>query len=466
MSDKPSDQKILDVKQFNGENSTIAAIATAPGRGGVGIVRVSGHLSLSISRKIAKKTAKDRKVVYAKFYTEDNKVLDAGVILYFKNPRSFTGEDVIEFQTHGNPVILDQLLKLSIQYGARLAMPGEFSERAFLNGKIDLTQAEAIADLIQASSVHAAKLAMKSLAGEFSKQVHRVQDKIIELRTYIEAAIDFSEDEIDVLSDTKIKEELNQTIGELDKLIEQSEQSIIYQEGINIVIAGKPNVGKSSLMNVLSGEEKAIVTEIAGTTRDIIKTKINCDGIPLQIIDTAGLRESQDIIEQEGIRRAIHEIENADKLLFLMDESSGNNIKSEIDEVLKPVKNPPPILIIKNKIDLSHQDSKITKEQGFTVIYISAKTGEGVDLLKQQLKTEAGFNQNTECQFLARRRHLDALNQTKKQLYEAKLQFNHRVIELLAENLRLSQESISQITGEFTTEDLLGKIFSTFCIGK
>jgi tRNA modification GTPase len=446
----------------NEENDTIVAISTPPGQGGVGIIRISGNLSKKIAQKITKKEAKNREAIYTKFYYKNNEILDEGLLLYFKNPHSFTGDDVIEFQIHGSPVILDQLLQLSMQYGARLAKPGEFSERAFLNGKIDLTQAEAIADLIQSTSLYAAKLATKSLTGNFSNYIRSINNQIIYLRTYIEASIDFSEEEIDVLSDKKIKEKLKTALTELENLIIQAEQSVVYQEGMTLVIAGEPNVGKSSLLNQLSGEEKAIVTEIAGTTRDIIKTEINCDGIPLHIIDTAGLRESDDIIEQEGIRRAITEIEKADKILFLIDGER----KNKIEDLLKNVKNIPPIMMVKNKIDLTEEKPRIAKENGLTTVYLSAKTGDGIDLLKQQLKIEAGLNKHTECQFLARRRHLAALNQAKEYLYEAERQFNHRIIELLAENLRLAQEAISQITGEFTTEDLLSQIFSTFCVGK
>lgn len=430
----------------------------------MGIIRISGPLSTEIAEKITQKQTKNREAIYVKFVDKKKETIDEGILLFFKNPHSFTGEDVVELQSHGSPVVLDQLLKLTVDCGARLAKPGEFSERAFLNGKIDLTQAEAIADLIQASSNKAAKLATRSLSGEFSSRINHIKDQVIYLRTFIEASIDFSEEEIDTLSNQKIKEKIDFLLSDLETILVQAEQSIIYQEGMRVVIAGEPNVGKSSLLNRLSGEDKAIVTEKAGTTRDVITAEINCDGIPLHIIDTAGLRESDDVIEQEGIRRAILEIEKADKMLFLIE--NGQTAEKEIEKLLKPLKKIPPYFVIKNKIDQTNEPAKVTKENGITTIYLSAKTGEGVDSLKQQLKIEAGLDEHTECHFLARRRHLEALNQAKTYLYEAKLQFKHRVIELLAENLRLAQEAISQITGEFTTEDLLGQIFSTFCVGK
>ena len=350
-----------------------------------------------------------------------------------------------------------------------MAKPGEFSERAFLNGKIDLPQAEAIADLINASSVQAANNAVHSLQGEFSKYIHSLNEQIIKLRTYVEAEIDFSEEEIDFLAMGQVREQLHNIVDLLDKTLESAKQGVLLREGATIVIAGQPNVGKSSLLNKLSGEETAIVTEIPGTTRDVLHAHINLDGIPLHILDTAGLRESSDKVEQEGIKRAKTAITKADHVLLMLDASSKNvqNPHELYHEIFKQFADDPnKIIIIHNKIDLTEEDPKITCRNNFMSIYLSAKSGAGLDLLKQHIKNILGFNNNIEGKFSARRRHLDALSRAKKFLLNAQNLLQKTVFELVAEELRLAQKTLGEITGEFSTEDLLERIFREFCVGK
>lgn len=439
---------------------TIVAIATPPGRGGVGIIRLSGPKAYSIAMNInGNKELQPRFATFCSFYSDS--LVDQGLIIYFKAPNSFTGEDVIEIQAHGSPVVLDMLTKACIQMGARMARPGEFSERAFLNDKIDLTQAEAIADLIQASSQTAARMALKSLQGEFSSKINQLNEQLIYLRLYVEAAIDFPEEEIDFLNDGKVAHLLQSILTELNAIRAQANQGVILREGLSLVIAGKPNAGKSTLINCLAGRDVAIVTEIAGTTRDVMREHILLDDIPLHIIDTAGLRESTDIVEKEGIKRAWNELKKADCVLLVVDvnDSDHHVLAQEIKTAL-PVD--VPIITVFNKIDmLAYKNQK--KEPG---VSISAKSGEGIDQLKQAIKDIVGYQPN-EGQFLARRRHLNALDEAKNLLTVGQQQLSeHRAGELLAEDLRLAHHVLCEITGEFSSDDLLGRIFSSFCIGK
>ncbi len=447
---------------------TIAAIATPPGIGGVGIVRVSGPLTLSIAEQITDLIPIPRQAHFCRFYSEEKEILDEGLALYFSGPNSFTGEDVLELQGHGGPLVLDRLLQRVLQCGARLAKPGEFSERAFLNGKLDLAQAEAVADLIEASSEQAVRSAVRSLCGEFSKQVKELVEALIQLRLYVEAAIDFPEEEIDFLSDGHVLAQLEAIQEKLAKVKVSAKQGSLLRDGMNVVLTGKPNVGKSSLLNALSGEQTAIVTQIAGTTRDVLKEQINIDGMPLHLIDTAGLRTSEDLVEQEGINRAKQAISKADEIILIVDADEKSDLKklieknfSEIDCDLSSV------TVIKNKIDLTKDKPRLAEEQGHTVIYLSAKQEQGIDLLKQHLKERMGYKQTMEGVFIARRRHLQALDLAAEHLTLGQEQLvSADAGEFLAEELRLAQQALGEITGEFTTEDLLGRIFSSFCIGK
>ncbi len=445
------------------DTETIVAITTPPGRGGVGIVRVSGALAYNIAIHISHlQTLKPRQAYYCAFYDLNQILIDQGILLYFKNPHSFTGEDVIEFQCHGAPVVLDQIVQTCLNYGARLAKPGEFSERAFLNDKIDLAQAESIADLIQATSLTAARMAMRSLQGEFSKTIHDLNEKIIHLRLYIEAAIDFPEEEIDFLNDGHIEAQLNAVIDELNGIRKNATQGVMMREGLSIVIAGRPNAGKSTLINCLAGRDVAIVTDVAGTTRDVMREHILLDDIPVHVIDTAGLRESQDIVEQEGIRRAWQEVSRADCVLLVIDGTYPHDVEELISSIEQALPGNVPILKIINKIDkLKEQAEKATD-----TILVSAKYSQGIENLKAKIKAAVGF-QPIEGQFMARRRHLQALDEAYSRLIIGKQQLTeHRAGELLAEDLRLAHQTLCAITGEFTSDDLLGRIFSSFCIGK
>jgi len=441
-------------------NDTIAAVATASGRGGVGIIRVSGPQARSIAEMISGLCPAPRYAHYGVFSDNDKNIIDSGLTLYFKKPFSFTGEDVIEFHAHGGPVVLDLLLKEILRHDARPARAGEFTERAFLNDKIDLAQAEAIADLIAADSEQAARAAMRSMQGEFSAVIHSLVEDLTKLRIYVESALDFPEEEIDFLADDAIADNLKQVQQRLQEVKVSARQGRLLKEGMTVVIAGKPNAGKSSLLNKLAGQEAAIVTEIPGTTRDILREHIQIDGLPLHIIDTAGLRDSDDVVEQEGIKRARQMIEKADRVLFVVDVN--DNDESMIDSLPKDTG----LTTIYNKIDKEKRHAEII-ETSVTSIYLSAKTGEGIDLLKQHLKNCMGYEQNNEGQFIARRRHLDAIDTAEEHLAVAHTNLHQlQAGELLAEELRLSQEALSSITGEFSSDDLLGRIFSDFCIGK
>lgn len=449
---------------------TIAAIATATGRGGVGIVRVSGPKAKQVAEQLLSISLQPRHAHYCDFTSRSGAVLDQGIALFFPGPNSFTGEDVLELQGHGGPVILDLLLREITQLGIRLARPGEFSERAFLNDKLDLTQAEAIADLIDATTEQAARNALHSLQGAFSKRIHELVEALIHLRIYVEASIDFPEEEIDFLSDGKVARDLDSIITKLASVFKEARQGALVRDGMRVVIAGRPNAGKSSLLNALSGRESAIVTSIEGTTRDVLREHIHIDGMPLHIIDTAGLRESPDEVEQIGIQRAWQEIQQADRVLLLVD--GRQNTLTKPDEIwpefVEKLQDPGKITLVRNKIDLSGEQAGLFESDSGTIyIGISAATGAGVDALKQHLKTIMGFSDNSESGFTARRRHLDALERANNFLAAGKAQLQgYAAGELLAEDLRHAQNALGEITGEFTPDDLLGRIFSSFCIGK
>jgi tRNA modification GTPase len=449
---------------------TIAAQATAPGRAGVGIIRISGPQAAMVAQAILGRVPKPRVAEYLPFRAEDQSVLDQGIALYFPGPNSFTGEDVLELQGHGGPVLLDMLLRRILRLPAlRIARPGEFSERAFLNDKLDLTQAEAIADLIDASSEQAARSAMHSLQGEFSRQINALVEKVIYLRMYVEAAIDFPDEEIDFLSDGKVSGDLASIRHDLTSIQKQATQGSILREGMKVVIAGRPNAGKSSLLNALAGREAAIVTEIAGTTRDVLREHIHIDGMPLHIIDTAGLRDATDKVEQIGIERAWQEIMQADRVLFMVDSTTTPATDpAEIwPDFIARIPAQLGITVIRNKADLTGESIGSEQNGKYPLFRLSAKDKTGLDELREHLKSCMGFEANVEGSFIARRRHLDALARASEHLAIGEQQLHdHLAGELLAEELRITQQYLNEITGEFSSDDLLGRIFSSFCIGK
>lgn len=441
---------------------TIVAEASPPGRGGIAVVRVSGPLVKKISEKLLGQLPTPRYAAYLSFFDAEQTAIDEGLAFYYPAPNSFTGEDVLEFQGHGGPAVVANLIRQIVKSGARLARPGEFSERAFLNDKVDLAQAEAIADLIDASSEQAARSALRSLQGEFSQLIQQLVEALIRLRMYVEAAIDFAEEEIDFLADGQVAEDLAVAIAQLNTIEASATQGSLLRDGITVVIAGEPNVGKSSLLNRLSGKDIAIVTDIPGTTRDVLREQITLDGMPLHIIDTAGLRDSTDMVEQEGIRRAHHEISQADLLLVVRDASKSQSVVSLPKMPARTI-----IVEVRNKIDLTQEAPAIHLENGKTIIALSAKQNLGLDLLKKHIQTSVGFQANGGGCFSARQRHLDALARAKKFLLAGQQQLqDYRAGELLAEDLRQAQNALGEITGEFSTDDLLGRIFSSFCVGK
>ena len=447
---------------------TIAAIATAAGRGGVGVIRLSGRNLLPLAQHITGgKTPTPRLALYTDFLDAQQHAIDNGLLLYFAAPASFTGEDVIELQGHGGPVVMQMLLARCLELGARLAEPGEFTKRAFLNNKLDLAQAESVADLIDASSQSAARMAVRSLKGAFSQHIHTLVDDLITLRMLVEATLDFPEEDIDFLEAADAKGKLTTLQTQLAHLLANAEQGAILREGMNVVLVGAPNVGKSSLLNALAGDDIAIVTDIAGTTRDTVREQITLDGVPIHIIDTAGLRETDDIVEQIGIERSQKAVQQADVALILIDPREGINpttqaILASLPDNLKKIE-------IHNKIDLHGEAAAVVQHGQLStadsLIKLSAKTGAGLDLLKQALLNEIGWQGESESLFLARRRHITALQTAQAELEYAAL-CHHQQIELLAEHLRLAQIACNEITGEFTADDLLGVIFSRFCIGK
>ncbi|EIJ35021.1 tRNA uridine-5-carboxymethylaminomethyl(34) synthesis GTPase MnmE [Thiothrix nivea] len=440
---------------------TIAAVATPPGRGGVGIIRISGQRVPELAASILGSLPPPRKASHRLFRAADGTPLDDGIALYFPAPHSFTGEDVLELQGHGGMVVLDMLLKRCVELGARLARPGEFSERAFLNDKLDLAQAEAIADLIDSGSEQAARSALRSLQGEFSEAVNTLLTGLIELRVYVEAALDFPDEEIDFLADNAVTRRLETIKQQLHTIFQKAHQGSLLRDGMHLVIVGRPNAGKSSLLNALAGQETAIVTDIAGTTRDVLRERINLDGMPLHIVDTAGLRDSDDPVEKIGIERAWQEIERADLILLLVDDTRHD--EPENADILARLPPHLPRITVHNKIDLS---GKQPGKQG-EHIYISAKHDQGIAALRAELKTRMGYQGEAEDTFIARRRHLQALEETQQAVQRAEFQLRgFNAGELMAEELRLAQNALGQITGKFTPDDLLGEIFSSFCIGK
>jgi tRNA modification GTPase len=442
---------------------TIAAQATPPGQGGIGIIRISGPSALKIAEKITQhKNLPPRNAVFTRFYDESGKILDEGLLLYFSAPNSFTGDDVIELQLHGSPVIIDLLLQTCVHHGARLARPGEFSERAFHNGKIDLAQAEAIADLIESGTETAARMATRSLQGVFSEYIHELVEQLIHLRMYVEAAIDFPEEEIDFLSDGKVQNDLLRIINKLDEVMAKAKQGSLIKEGMMLVIAGQPNAGKSSLMNALAGNELAIVTNVPGTTRDVLREKIQIDGMPVHLIDTAGIRESDNEVEIEGIRRAQQQLQQADHILWVYDAVNDPDHLSFANANLPENV---AVTFLRNKIDKLNEIPSSNENE--KQISLSAKTGDGMELLRDHLKNVMGYRGEESGEFLARRRHIEVLKRAKKSLDQADRALNEsQAGEILAEELRLTQNALNEITGEFTSDDLLGKIFSSFCIGK
>ena len=447
--------------------TTIAAIATPPGRGGVGVIRLSGPNSYEIAHALTQKDLpKARFAGFRHFYDASGEVMDEGLAICFPNPNSFTGEDVVELQGHGGPVIQNALLGRLLELGAIAAKAGEFSMRAFENGKLDLVQAEAIADLIDATSQAAARSAVRSLQGAFSTKVNRVLEQLIHLRLHVEAAIDFPEEEIDFLADGKILNLLDGVTSAVNQVQQSARQGQLLREGLQVVIAGKPNAGKSSLLNALAGIERAIVTDIAGTTRDVLHEKIILNGLPITLTDTAGLRETGDIVEKEGIRRAIKEIEQADLLLLVYDLSQGEDPLKLAQEYFAEHIEPKRLMLIGNKCDLMETTSHIEDFNGFRHIMVSAKQETGVQALIEAITAHAGF-QPEEDTFIARTRHLDAMKRTQLYLAEAREQLVvYNAGELVAESLRLAQNALGEITGDFSADDLLGKIFGSFCIGK
>lgn len=448
-------------------NDIIAAIATPPGRGGIGIVRISGRNLSSIAESILGAIPHPREAHLSHFLDENDQSIDQGIAIYYPSPHSYTGEDVLELQGHGGPAVINLLLTRCLQLGARLAEPGEFTLRAFLNNKLDLAQAEGVADLINASTAGAARCAMRSLQGEFSSTIQALVQALIDLRMLVEATLDFPEEEIDFLESANAAAQLHKIRKKLERVLLSSRQGSLLQEGVKIVLVGQPNVGKSSLMNRLAGEEVAIVTEIPGTTRDTIQQLIQIEGIPVHMIDTAGLRETTDIVEQSGIARTHAAIGKADLVLLLIDSRYG---LTDADlQVLQSLPAALPLLIIFNKIDLMNEGACIKEEYGNSVVYLSARTGAGLELLRTRMLEMIGWQSNIagEGLFMARQRHLQALNKASLHLENADgwVSGNGR-LELLAEELRLAQLALSSITGEFTADDLLGEIFSRFCIGK
>jgi tRNA modification GTPase len=439
--------------------STIAAIATPPGCGGVGVVRVSGPLVPKIAQTILGFSPKPRYAHFAPFFDQDQQPIDAGIALYFSAPHSFTGEDVLELQGHGGPMVLQLVLKRVFACGASPAQAGEFTERAYLNDKIDLAQAEAIADLIHASSEQAARSAMRSLQGVFSQQCEGLRERILALRVYVEAAIDFPDEDVDFLSDGHVEKALTEIIEASEQLMAQAQQGVLLQQGMTVVIAGRPNAGKSSLLNLLASKEVAIVTDIPGTTRDVLREWVQIDGMPLHILDTAGLRETDDRVEQAGVARARHELSQADCVLWVCDP----RVTLDLDEIPPPEKT----ILVRNKIDLTEEAPGRSDHHGYETIQLSAKTGQGMDALKQALKNRMGYEQPLEDTVTARARHLDAIRRSLISLRSGEQQLKHAIAgELLAEELKQAHAALGEVVGAMSADALLGEIFSSFCIGK
>ncbi len=442
--------------------NTICALASALGQGGIGVVRVSGPASIEIAQKMLGHIPKPRYAHYGSFFNHKGVEIDKGVALFFPGPHSFTGEDVLELQGHGGILVMRSLLESAMALGAIAAEPGEFSKRAFLNGKMDLVQAEAVADIIDASSEQSARSALRSLSGEFSDQVNALTTALIELRVFVEATIDFSDEEIDFLASGEVELKVEQIEKDIQSILSSAEQGAILREGLTIAIAGKPNAGKSSLLNALTQVSSAIVTDIAGTTRDVLKETIHINGMPLNIIDTAGLHISKDKVEQEGIKRAHLEIERADVVLMVFDAQD----KAPDLSILPSGIEGKPIILIKNKVDLTGESTGITHQNDQVQLSLSAKQSQGLDLLRQELSDIAGLSDTGEGVLLARKRHIIALESALNSTRHALDQLNSNASELVAEDLRQAAQYLGSITGEFSSDDLLGEIFSSFCIGK
>ena len=459
------------------DQDTIAAIATPVGRGGIGIIRVSGPEAWSIAEQITQKSPTTGQPIFSRFVTPEGEVIDEGLVLMFKGPASFTGEDIAEFHGHGGTVVTNLLLEACLSFGARLARPGEFSERAFLNDKLDLAQAEGLADLIDAPTQQAARQAAASLRGAFSEAVDLLSQQIIELRVFVEAAIDFPEEEVDFLSEKKVELSLRSLESQLNHLIRQARQGAIMSRGAKVVMTGAPNAGKSSLMNQLAKDSVAIVTDIPGTTRDVIRQTISLNGVPLQISDTAGIREASDAIEQEGINRARAEVDEADIVIEVIDDAAGDSTDQTKDS--RDARAHQPVIRVLNKIDLSLRSpgpvatsSASSEDPGseakMTTVAVSATTGQGLSALEYAILSHLGFGDTTiETPFSARERHVNCLERASMALSETIQRFEmHQAGELLAEDLRTVHSQLSETTGAFGADDLLGEIFSSFCIGK
>ena len=446
---------------FGADAGTIAAIATAPGRAGIGVIRVSGESLLDFAEALSGKRPLARLATLGDFRSADGSVIDRGLLLHFPAPHSFTGDDVLELHGHGGPLVMQMLLARCLELGARLAEPGEFTRRAYLNGKLDLTQAEAVIDLIDASTVAAARSAARSLQGEFSREVRALLEQLIELRALVEATLDFPDEELDFLEAADVFGRLERLQQRLSLVFDRARQGGLLQAGLHVVLAGQPNVGKSSLLNRLAGDELAIVTPLPGTTRDLVRSTLQIEGVPLHVIDTAGLRDTDDAIEKIGIQRAWREIDRADVVVLLVDARMG--IGNADRAILARLPAHLARVTVYNKIDLTPSAAERRDETDGVAIALSAKSGEGIGLLRQELLRVAGWHP-AEDVFIARQRHLRALAETGQRIDAAREQLPR--LELFAEELRLAQRALATITGEFTSDDLLGEIFGRFCIGK
>lgn len=445
---------------------TIVAAATPPGRGGVGVVRVSGPKVPEIAATLTGELPQPRHATLARFLDKAGEPIDVGLALFFPGPHSYTGEHVIELQGHGGPVVVERLVARCIEIGARRARPGEFTERAYLNDKIDLAQAEAVADLIDAGSQEAARAAMRSLQGEFSSMVQGLTDALVDLRTYVEAAIDFPEEEVDFLGDMELRERLATVRGHFDGVTAAASQGRLLRDGLTVVLAGRPNAGKSSLLNRLAGHDAAIVTPIPGTTRDVLRERIDIDGLPLHVLDTAGLRDSEDLVEIEGVRRATAEMSRADRILFIIDCGDDPEAKAFAEQRSR-LPDDVPVTLVFNKMDLATGLPVSDAISGPPRLYVSARAGTGIAELRAHLKSTVSYQSAGSGTISARRRHLEALAKARRCVEQAAAQLDQRRAgELVAEELRLAQQALDEITGVFTADDLLGRIFGSFCIGK
>lgn len=446
---------------------TIVARTTPHGRGGVAIVRLSGPQSGKIATVLAGSLPAPRQAELRSFKNADDQVIDSGLLLFFRAPHSFTGEDIAEFHCHGSPVVVDMLLARAMQLGARMALPGEFSQRAFLNERIDLAQAEAIADVIDASSDQAALSAQRVLQGDFSRRLHQLAAQLTELRVYIEAALDFPDEEIDFLADQHLVKRVDDLQQAIDDIAGSAQQGQLLRDGIKAVISGPANVGKSTLLNALAGQQRAIVTDIAGTTRDLLRETLIINGLPMEIIDTAGLRESEDPVEQAGILLAQGAMQSADLLLIIEAIDGDTDQRQPLSRAMETIPRRVKQISVINKIDIAGSPPRVNRENGAVQVQLSAKTGEGLDLLRSEIEKAAGYHPGEEGVFIARRRHLDVLRRVSESVSRGRMALQRLGAgELLAEELRVSQVALGEITGEVTPDDLLGEIFSNFCIGK